>query len=49
MSRPITPAGAYARKLGITTGQLRSLGGIEKAQKLTEEARNLIISKRKHR
>lgn len=46
--RPISPQGAYARKLGITTMQLRKIGGMERCMKLTDESRSLLLTGKKH-
>lgn len=46
--RPPTPIGQYARSLGITTYQLRKLGGMERCMKMSAEARALIMPKKRH-
>lgn len=45
--RPISAEGLYARKLGITTRELKRMGGMEKSLKMSDLARVLLMPKKR--
>jgi hypothetical protein len=44
--RPISAEGLYAKSLGITTRELKRMGGMEKSLRMSDAARAFLMPKR---